>query len=148
MKITNFVIENFQSLKGKYEVPLNDDANLNLVTGTNNGVGKSSIVHAFYFALCNNTTSNIEEFLNWDSEEMSVHLEFEHNNDTYSIDYSYSKGKSDKTLVINEGAANEEKFIRPASVNKKLKELFDPSIFLPATAIMKRERNFCKVTDS
>lgn len=143
MKIKEYWIENFQSLKGHFDIVCDDDKNLNLLNGSNNGVGKSSVFLNFYFMLCSTTSTNIEEYLNWDSDSMASHLVFEHDGNLFTIDYSYKKNKSEKTLKIND-----ETYEGPATVSKVLKEYFDPSIFTTATAIMQGERNFVKTSDS
>lgn len=143
MKIKEYWIENFQSLKGHFDIVCDDNKNLNLLNGSNNGVGKSSVFLNFYFMLCSTTSTNIEEYLNWDSDSMASHLVFEHDGNLFTIDYSYKKNKSEKTLKVND-----EVFEGPSAVNKVLKEYFDPSIFTTATAIMQGERNFVKVGDS
>lgn len=142
MRIKKFIIENFQALKGRIEIPIDDDGIINLIVAQTNGAGKTSIIHAFYFLLCNSTLDDIESFINWDSDYMALYIEFEYKGMQFVIDYKYD-GKAEKTLSIDK-----EDTKGPTAVAKKLKEYFDPSIFTNATVLYQGEKNFVKVADS
>lgn len=142
MKIQEFIIQGFQSIKDRFEVPISDDT-LNLIQASNNGMGKSSIILAFYFLLCNNTEDNIESYVNWDCDSMYLFVKFEHLSHNFTIEYKYENGTSEKTLCIDK-----EEYTGASNVKKKLVEWFDPSIFISATALFQGVKNFVSVKDS
>jgi DNA repair exonuclease SbcCD ATPase subunit len=89
------------------------------------------------------TPDTIESMVNWNSDSMSASMDFVHNGDSFSIDYKYDNGKAEKSLIING-----EKFNGITVCHKKIKEYFDPSLFIGATRLLQNEKNFVNVKDS
>jgi DNA repair exonuclease SbcCD ATPase subunit len=143
MKIQRLVLNNVRSIEGELVVRLNNDVNLNLVSSSNNGMGKTTIFHTIYFLLFGITPDTIESMVNWNSDSMSASMDFVHNGDSFSIDYKYDNGKAEKSLIING-----EKFNGITVCHKKIKEYFDPSLFIGATRLLQNEKNFVNVKDS
>ena len=143
MKIQRLVLNNVRSIEGELVVVLNNDVNLNLVSSSNNGMGKTTIFHTIYFLLFGITPDTIESMVNWNSDSMSASMDFVHNGDSFSIDYKYDNGKAEKSLIING-----EKFNGITICHKKIKEYFDPSLFIGATRLLQNEKNFVNVKDS
>jgi len=145
MKINKFWVDNFRTFKGHYEIAIDGDSSLNLVTAENNGAGKTSLFFAFYFLVIDYVNGKAkEDYINWDSDEMSCGINFDYENKNFDIKASLKRGKSvEKSLKID----NEE-FSGATAVNKKLKEYFDPSLFLNATAIFQGSKNFTSVKDT
>lgn len=143
MKITKLAGSNFRTLKGKFEIPLNGET-INLFYAENNGAGKTSALYAFLFLVADYSSGKTkDECVNWDSETMNLVTEFEHNGINFKIEYDYNKGKQNKTLTIN----NEE-FSGISTCNKKLKEYFDPSLFIPSVFIEQNAKNFTSIKPS
>jgi len=143
MKITKLAGSNFRTLKGKFEIPLNGET-INLFYAENNGAGKTSALYAFLFLVADYSSGKTkDECVNWDSETMNLITEFEHEGNTFKIEYDYNKGKQNKTLTIN----NEE-YSGISTCNKKLKEYFDPSLFIPSVFIEQNAKNFTSIKPS
>ena len=145
MKINKFWLNNFRTIKGYYEVPISNDSSLNLITAEQNGAGKTSIFFAFYFLVIDYVNGKTkDEYINWDSDDMSCGIDFDFENRNFKIECSLSRGKSlEKTLSIDG-----EEFSGSTAVNKKLKEYFDPSLFLNSTALFQGSKNFTSIKDS
>ena len=123
MKITKLAGSNFRTLKGSFNIPLTDET-INLFYAENNGAGKTSALYAFLFLVADYSSGKTkDEYVNWDSETMTLETEFEYNGIKFRVEYDYNKGKQNKTLFINE-----EEFSGISTCNKKLKEYFDPSL--------------------
>jgi DNA repair exonuclease SbcCD ATPase subunit len=87
--------------------------------------------------------------VNWDSKDMSCGMEFEFKNHKFKVECSYkignekTPGKADKTLWIDD-----EEFNGVSGCNKKLKEFFEPGLFIGATGLFQNAKNFTSVKDS
>lgn len=143
MKITKLAGSNFRTLKGNFNIPLTDET-INLFYAENNGAGKTSALYAFLFLVADYSSGKTkDEYVNWDSETMTLETEFEYNGIQFRIEYDYNKGKQNKTLFINE-----EEFSGISTCNKKLKEYFDPSLFIPSVFIEQNAKNFTSIKPS
>ncbi len=143
MKITKLGGKNFRTLKGNFEIPLNGET-INLFYADNNGAGKTSALYLFLFLVANYVSGKtIDEYINWDSDSMEAYTEFEFQSNKFKIEYSNIKGKANKTLFINE-----EEFSGISVCNKKLKEYFDPSLFIPSVFIEQNAKNFTSIKPS
>lgn len=143
MKITKLSGSNFRTLKGKFDIPLNGET-INLFYAENNGAGKTSALYAFLFLVADYSSGKTkDECVNWDSETMNLVTEFEHEGNTFKIEYDYNKGKQNKTLTIND-----EEYSGISTCNKKLKEYFDPSLFIPSVFIEQNAKNFTSIKPS
>ena len=143
MKITKLAGSNFRTLKGKFDIPLNGET-INLFYAENNGAGKTSALYAFLFLVADYSSGKTkDECVNWDSETMNLVTEFEHEGNTFKIEYDYNKGKQNKTLTIND-----EEYSGISTCNKKLKEYFDPSLFIPSVFIEQNAKNFTSIKPS
>ena len=143
MKITKLGGKNFRTIKGNFEIPLNGET-INLFYADNNGAGKTSALYLFLFLVANYISGKtIDEYINWDSDSMEAYTEFEFQSNKFKIEYSNIKGKANKTLFINE-----EEFSGITACNKKLKEYFDPSFFIPSVFIEQNAKNFTSIKPS
>lgn len=149
MKITKLWFENFRTLKGHYDVPL-DDSTVNLFVANVNGAGKSSVFFGVYYMLCGYVSGKTQdEYVNWDCDSMSCGMEFEFQTHQFKIECSYKKGtektpgKADKNLWIDK-----EEFNGVTGCNKKLKEYFDPNLFIGSSGLFQNSKNFTSVKDS
>lgn len=143
MKITKLAGSNFRTLEGKFNIPLNGET-INLFYADNNGAGKTSALYAFLFLVCDYTSGKTkDEYVNWNSDSMNLETEFEFNSRKFGIEYSNKKGKVDKYLKIDD-----EEFFGISTCNKKLKEYFDPSLFIPSVFIEQNAKNFTSIKPS
>lgn len=143
MKITKLAGSNFRTLEGKFNIPLNGET-INLFYADNNGAGKTSALYAFLFLVCDYTSGKTkDEYVNWNSDSMDLETEFEFNSHLFRIEYSNKKGKVDKHLTIDG-----EEFSGISVCNKKLKEYFDPSLFIPSVFIEQNAKNFTSIKPS
>jgi len=143
LKITKLYCTNFRTLKGFHELPLTDEK-INLFVGETNGIGKSSWFFLVYYLLANYTSGKtIEDYVNWDSTEMSGGIDFEFKNLEFKVEMTYKNKKADKTLWIGT-----KQFDGVTACNKKLKEYFDPNLFIGATGLFQNARNFTAIKDS
>lgn len=142
MNIAKLRGKNFRTLEGEFDIPL--DGIINLFYADNNGTGKTSALYAFLFLVANYVHGKtIDEYINWNSDSMELETEFSSNGKTFSIMYTNIKGKADKTLKIDE-----EEFSGVSVCNKKLKEYFDPSLFIPSVFIEQNAKNFTSIKPS
>jgi len=143
MKITKLAGSNFRTLEGKFNIPLNGET-INLFYADNNGAGKTSALYAFLFLVCDYTSGKTkDEYVNWNSDSMNLETEFEFNGRKFRIEYSNKKGKVDKYLKIDD-----EEYSGISVCNKKLKEYFDPSLFIPSVFIEQNAKNFTSIKPS
>lgn len=143
MKITKLGGKNFRTIKGDFEIPLNGET-INLFYADNNGAGKTSALYLFLFLIANYVSGKtIDEYINWDSDSMEAFTEFEFQSNKFKIEYSNIRGKANKILFINE-----EEFSGVSVCNKKLKEYFDPSFFIPSVFIEQNAKNFTSIKPS
>ena len=149
MKIKKIWANNFRTIKGYQELPLNDTTT-NLFVGETNGIGKSSWFFCFYYLVTGYINGKTQdEYVNWDSAEMSCGVEFEYKSHTFKIETSYKcgkdgkPGKADKTLWIDK-----EQYDGVTGCNKKLKEYFEPNLFLNATGLLQDSGNVVLIKDS
>lgn len=149
MKLKLLYAENFRTISGYQELPLTDET-INLFVGETNGVGKSSWFFLLYYLLTGYVAGKTQdEYVNWDSTEMSCGVEFEYRNSEFKIEAEYkvgsgkSPGKADKNLWING-----EEFNGVTACNKKLKEYFEPNLFIAATGLFQDAKTFTSSKDS
>lgn len=143
MKITKLAGSNFRTLEGKFNIPLNGET-INLFYADNNGAGKTSALYAFLFLVADYTSGKTkDEYVNWNSDSMNLETEFEFNSRQFRIEYYNKKGKIEKTLKIDD-----EEYSGISVCNKKLKEYFDPSLFIPSVFIEQNAKNFTSIKPS
>lgn len=150
MKIKKLWFNNFRTIAGHYDVPLDEDCTINLFAAKVNGAGKSSIIFGVYYMLTGYVSGKTtDEYVNWSAKDMSCGMEFEYKGHQFKIDCSYklgtdkSPGKADKNLWIDT-----DEFNGVTGCNKKLKEFFDPNLFIGATGLFQNAKNFTSVKDS
>lgn len=149
MKLIKLWANNFRTIKGHQELSLTDTT-INLFVGETNGVGKSSWFFLFYYLVTGYINGKTQdEYVNWDSTEMSGGTEFEYKSHAFKIEAYYKcgtdgkSGKADKTLWIDG-----EQFDGVTGCNKKLKEYFEPNLFLNATGLLQDSGNVVLIKDS
>ncbi len=149
MKIYKLWANNFRNIKGYNELEITGDI-INLFIGETNGVGKSSWFFCLYYLLTGYVAGKTQdEYVNWDSNEMSCGVEFEYRGDNFKIECSYkisngkTTGKAEKTVWINN-----EDFVGVTASNKKLKEYFETNLFIAATGLFQDAKTFTSSKDS
>jgi DNA repair exonuclease SbcCD ATPase subunit len=148
MKLNSEWLHNFRTYKGDYKIDFTEEP-LNLITADNNGAGKTTLFLAFYYLIIGFTAGKTQnDYINWDCDDMSCGVDLTYMNLRFIIESSLKRGKTpEKTLSIFTNGV-EEKFEGVTSVNKKLKEFFDPSLFLNSTALFQGSKNFTSIKDS
>jgi len=137
MKQINFKrlrIKNFLSI-GSDLIEINFDSGLNVITGSNkdkedskNGVGKSAIADATYFALFGTPLRNIrvENISNWKTKEQcQVSLEFSVIDDFVEKQYKVARSLEPSRVQLYENGVNISRTI--SKTNSKLKEIIGTS---------------------
>ena len=119
MFIRNLYIKDFKNIK---EVNFSFDK-INVISG-NTGQGKTAVIQALTFLLCNYLDDNINEFVRWGKAQFIIRIVFSHLNNNY--EYEIIGGKATKRKLI----INSEEELLQSDTYKYLFDILDPTLTL------------------